>query len=83
MRTGQFSALEMMSPSRYLLDQRMAKVLVHAPAMEFQSLNLQVSASVSQAKQAFQARIRSMMFVWFRRECFSGTIPLPSTLSWG
>jgi hypothetical protein len=56
MRTGEFAALEMMSPSRYLLDQRMAEVLVHARAMEFQSLDLEVSASVSTAKQAFQAR---------------------------
>jgi len=56
MRTGEFAALEMMSPSRYQLDQRMAEVLVLARAMEFQSLDLQVSASVSTAKQAFQAR---------------------------
>ena len=55
MRTGQFAALEMMSPSRYVLDQRMAEVLVHARAMDFQSLDLEVSASVPQAKQAFQA----------------------------
>ena len=44
MRTGQFAALEVMSPSRYVLDQRMAEVLVHARAMEFQSLDLEVSA---------------------------------------
>ena len=56
MRTGQFAVLEMMSPSRYVLDQRMAEVLIYARAMEFQSLNLEVSASVSQAKQALEAR---------------------------
>jgi hypothetical protein len=57
MRTGQFAALEMMTPlPRDGLDQRMAEVLVHARAMEFQSLDLEVSASVSQAKQAFEAR---------------------------
>ena len=58
MRTGQFADLEMMSPSRYfkLIDQRMAEVLVHARAMEFQSLDLDVRDSVSQAKQAFEAR---------------------------
>ncbi len=53
MRTGQFAVLEMISPyPRDRLDQRMAEVLVHARAMEFQSLDLEVSASVSQAKQA-------------------------------
>jgi hypothetical protein len=57
MRTGQFAALEMMTPlPRDGLDLRMAEVLVHARAMEFQSLDLEVSASVSQAKQAFEAR---------------------------
>ncbi len=58
MRTGQFADLEMMSPSRYfkLIDQRMAEVLVHARFMEFQSLDLEASASISQAKQAFEAR---------------------------
>jgi hypothetical protein len=50
MRTGQFAVLEMMSPyPRDGLDQRMAEVLVHARAMEFQSLDLEVGASVSQA----------------------------------
>ncbi len=49
--------LEMMSPDPSDgLDQRVAEVLVHARAMEFQSLELEVSASVSQAKQAFEAR---------------------------
>jgi hypothetical protein len=57
MCTGQFAVLEMMSPyPRYGLDQRMAEVLVHARAMEFQSLDLDVRDSVSQAKQAFEAR---------------------------
>ncbi len=57
MRTRQFAVLEMMSPDPGNgpgLDQRMAGVLVHARAMEFQSLELEVSASVSQAKQAFE-----------------------------
>ena len=57
MRTGQFAALEMMTPlPRDGLDLRMAEVLVHARVMEFRSLDLEVSASVSQAKQAFEAR---------------------------
>ena len=56
MRTGQFDDLRMMSPDRYCIDQQMAEVLVHARVMEFQSLDLQVSASMSQAKQAFEAR---------------------------
>jgi hypothetical protein len=57
MRTGQFAVLEMMLPyPRDGLDQRMAEVLVHARAMEFQSLELEANASVSQAKQAFEAQ---------------------------
>ena len=46
----------MMSPDWYCIDQQMAEVLVHARVMEFQSLDLQVSASMSQAEQAFEAR---------------------------
>jgi hypothetical protein len=58
MRAGQFAVLEMMLPyPRDWLDQPMAEVLVHARAMAFQSLDLEVSASVSQAKQAFEARL--------------------------
>ncbi len=38
-----------------VLVQQLAEVLVHAHAMKFQSLDLEVSASVSQAKQAFEA----------------------------
>jgi hypothetical protein len=58
MRAGQFAGLEtMLTYPRDGLDQRMAEVLVHARAMEFQSLDLKVSVSVSQAKQAFEARL--------------------------
>ena len=57
MRTGRYARLEMMSPfPKGWLDQRMVEVLVHARIMEFQSLDLKVRASVSQAKQAFEAR---------------------------
>jgi hypothetical protein len=49
--------MKILSPDpRDGLDQRMAEVLIHARAMEFQSLDLDVSASVSQAKQASEAR---------------------------
>ena len=56
MRTGSYAELEMMSPlPSAILNVLIAEVLVHARFMEFQSLELEVSASVSQAKQAFEA----------------------------
>jgi hypothetical protein len=73
MRTGQYGALEMMSPppERGLLDTRMAEALVYARIMEFHSIKLEVRAFLSQANEACGL----ISAAGFRRECFSSTIP--------
>jgi hypothetical protein len=46
MRTGQYGALEMMSPppEKGMLDTRIAKALVYARILEFHSIELEVRA---------------------------------------